>query len=223
MAVSVVDLNPPRRSHSSGERVADACVHALGLVASVVGAIILVRQTATRDPGKIGSISVYALCLVAMVSASAAYNIGYHTRYRPLFRRCDHAAIFLLIAGTYTPFTMHMHAGALALDLTATIWMVACAGVGMKFRAPVQFEKWSDSIYLGLGWMSIPVLWPIASSLPGDCLALVMIGGAIYSVGVIFHRWEGLTYHNAIWHVFVLVAAGCHYESILTGVVLTRS
>jgi hemolysin III len=220
MTLSSIDLCPPRRPHTRSEWKLDACVHALGIVAAVVGSIALISIAGDREPGKLGAISVYAFCLIAMFAASAAYNIGYHSRYRPLFRRCDHSAIFLLIAGTYTPFTIHLHAGLFSLALTSAVWFAALAGIALKFRAPFMFERFSDTIYLALGWASIPVIMPVAGDIPGISLAAIAIGGALYSIGVVFHRWEGLTYHNAIWHVFVLVAACCHYEAVLTGVLL---
>jgi hemolysin III len=222
MSVLSIDLSPPRRQYSDREIRLDACIHALGLVGALVCSASLIGLTAARDPGKVGAICVYALCLVAMFTASAAYNVGYSSRYRALFRRCDHSAIFLLIAGTYTPFTVHLHVGLSSTLLTGAIWFCAGAGIAMKLHAPMLFEKYSDAIYLGLGWAGIPVILPIAAGIPGASLAMIMAGGVLYSIGVIFHRWEKLAFHNAIWHVFVLAAAACHYESILTGVALSR-
>ncbi len=220
MSVSEVDLTPPRRPYSNAEVKLDAMVHVFGLAFAIAASVSLIDAASAHDPQRLSAVCIYAFSMTAMFLASAAYNVGFGSRFRPLFRRCDHSAIFLLIAGTYTPFTLHLHTGFASFLLTAAIWLAAGAGIFMKFRAPLLFEKFSDAIYLALGWASIPVILPLASVMPTLSLALITTGGVLYSVGVVFHRWERLIFHNAIWHAFVLLACICHYQSILTGVVL---
>ncbi len=221
MAMSVVDLDPCRRSYSAGERLADAMVHGVGISAAIAGSAYLILSSLAQDSsGKLFAVVVYVTGMIAMFIASAAYNLHYGTRWRGALRRCDHAAIFLMIAGTYTPFTTQLHAGMAAIGLTASIWTMSLAGVVMKFRAAELFEKYGESIYLGLGWSSLLVMAPLAGDLKASSLSAVVIGGALYSIGVIFHRWERLKFQNAIWHLFVLCAAMAHYVAILDAVVL---
>ena len=222
MAMSVVDSNPLRRAQTRAEILADSCVHAFGVVAAIGGsAILVVSASAEGGVGKISSVVVYALGLLAMFTASAAYNLCYATSWRGVLRRCDHAAIFLMIAGTYTPFTTQLHVGASAALITVAIWATSLAGVLLKFRAPELFERIPVWLYLGLGWASVAVLAPLVERLSLHVFAAVVLGGSLYTIGVAFHCWERLKYQNAIWHVFVLSAAAVHYVAILRGVVLT--
>ena len=215
------DLGQLRRAHSRGEIFADGFVHALGLVGGVAGAAILLALAANRATlGTVAALGVYALCFMAMLACSAAYNMGYHSRWRGIFRRCDHCAIFLMIAGTYTPFTTQLLGFWLALALTFSIWVTCLFGIVMKLYEPDVFERWSVALYLGLGWVALLVFGPVL----GDCglrtALLLTAGGALYTVGVVFHVWERLPFQNAIWHVFVLAAAICHYWAVMDGIVL---
>jgi hemolysin III len=135
-------------------------------------------------------------------------------------RRLDHSAIFLMIAGTYTPFTTRLLEGGAALWSTVWIWSMALGGILLKLRMPRLFERVSVAIYLALGWSVVAVYGPIAAALKGWPLALLFVGGALYTLGVCFHLRERWRFHNAIWHVFVLAAASCHFTSILTGVAM---
>jgi hemolysin III len=215
------DAGMHRRAHSRHERYVDGAVHIAGLVAGVVGAFVLVKLAASqKDAGKIAAVSVYGLGLIAMFAASAAYNLGYHTRSRALLRRLDHSAIFLMIAGTYTPLTTQIMGGIMALMSTLAIWVTASAGIGMKLATPRLFERFGVAFYLLLGWIGIIVFGPYVLGLPSAAVWTLFAGGVLYSAGVIFHVWEKLPFQNAIWHLFVLAAAACHWVSILTGVVL---
>ena len=145
-----------------------------------------------------------------------AFNIFQRSsRRRDWLRRFDHAAIFAMIAGTYTPFTTLLD-GAWSTPLTAVIWSVAAIGIALKLWQPRRIEAISVALYLGLGWIGLIALHPFMEALDTATLALLATGGILYSVGVVFHLWRRLPYHNAIWHGFVLVAAGLHYCAILT-------
>ncbi len=222
MTLSPVDLDPRRREQSAQELRADSCVHAAGIAAALAGSAYLILHTAQQgDAAKLPAVAIYAIGLLAMFGASAAYNLHYTSPRRAILRRCDHSAIFLMIAGTYTPFTTLMHSGWMAVALTCAVWVLCLAGIALKFGAPELFERLSDWLYLGLGWASIAVLAPLIGCVAPHCLAAAGLGGLLYTVGVFFHRWERLRFQNAIWHVFVLCAAGAHYFAVLTGVVLT--
>jgi hemolysin III len=224
MAMSSIDLEPPRRQHSGGEILADTYVHGVGLGAGLVGSAILVWIAAMRSsPSLLVAVAVYVLGLLAMIAASAAYNVGYHTRFRAWFRRADHSAIFLMIAATYTPFVTVLQSGLRAVAMTAGIWVLSLLGVLLKLLTPVLFERMSVWLYLALGWAAVVIVVPISPILPGASLAALVAGGGFYTLGVLFHLRQSLPFHNAIWHGCVLVAALCHYLSILTGVVLVAA
>ncbi len=225
-ATSDDDLRPHdalvhRRLHSPLERLADATVHVAGIAAGLIGAAVLVALAFTRgDAGELAAVSIYGLGLVAMLGASAAYNMLYYTRFRAVLRRMDHSAIFLMIAGTYTPLTTQVVTGLLALLSTAAIWATAAAGVVVKFASPRLFERIGVGVYLVLGWIGIGALAPFVLHLPAEALWALLAGGILYSAGVVFHIWETLPGQNAIWHGFVLAGASCHWVAILQGVVL---
>ena len=151
-----------------------------------------------------------------MLGCSAAYNLLRTSRRRDWLRRFDHAAIFAMIAGTYTPFTILGLQGGWSAGLTVVIWSVAAIGIALKLWQPRRIEAISVALYLGLGWIGLVALQPFVAALDTSTLSLLAAGGILYSVGVIFHLWRRLPYHNAIWHGFVVVAAGIHYLAVLT-------
>ena len=217
--MATIDSHPARRPHSRAERIADGCVHALGVSAAVAGTIFMLASSTGAGLGRIAAVFVYSLGLVASFSASAAYNLGFHSRWRALLRRCDHAAIFLLIAGTYTPFTMQFSSSGVAGGSTAAIWAICMGGIALKLGAPVIFERVSVGIYLAVGWGAVLLLWLLAHNLSLPSIAAMTLGGALYTTGVGFHCWDRLKYQNVIWHAFVLLAASAHYVAVFTGVV----
>lgn len=197
------------------ERLADRAVHALGLGLGVVGAIVLVGATATDGrPGDRAAVVVYAAGLLAMLACSAAYNVFDTGGRRELLRRLDHAAIFAMIAGTYTPFTVRLDS-AWAWGLTTVIWTVATVGMVLKLLQPHRIEAISIALYLTLGWIGLAAAGPFAAALDDRTLGLLALGGIVYTAGVVFHLWRRLPYQNAIWHGFVLVAATVHYMAVI--------
>ena len=212
----------PRRAHSSGELLADGIVHALGLAAGVVGVAVLLALAMDADLPRLAALGVYSVALLAMLAASAAYNLFYGSRFREVLRGCDHCAILLLIAGTYTPFTTHLFEPERAAWLTGAIWAGCLGGMALRLTAPRWFDRLSVGLYLGLGWFALVTLPPLVASLPGLALTMLVGGGLLYSVGVVFHLWERLRFHNAVWHGFVLAAAVCHWVAVLQGVALAR-
>ena len=139
---------------------------------------------------------------------------------RAFLRRFDQAAIFLMIAGTYTPFTTCRLHGGWAIGLTAAIWTGAITGAAVKLIRPRGLKRGSIVAYLALGWMILVGVRPMLGSVDALTALLIGVGGVLYSIGVGFHLRRALPFHNAIWHSFVLVAASCHYAAILHGVVL---
>src|SRR5437899_6792202 len=193
-------------------------------VAGVIGSAIMVGMAAdVGDRSTCLASLVYSVCLLTMLGCSAAYNLASNAPRRRLLRRFDHAAIFLMIAGTYTPFTPCRLDGVWAIGMTAAVWIGAVTGAVMKLICPRRIERVSIVAYLALGWMILVGIRPMLSSLDARTALLIGLGGVLYSLGTGFHLWRKLPFHNAIWHSFVLVAAGFHYAAILHGVVLARS
>jgi hemolysin III len=173
-----------------------------------------------RGVADLVSAGIYSLGLMAMLGCSAAYNIARRSRHRDLLRRFDHAAIFVMIAGTYTPFTTLALHGNWAVFMTALVWLIAAVGVGLKLVLPYRrFEGLSVAIYLAFGWIVLIAIGPLTQSLSLTIMLLVVAGGVVYTAGVIFHAWERLPFQNAIWHGFVLAAAAIHFVAVC-GVVL---
>jgi hemolysin III len=212
-AASALGIRIPSR----GELVADGVIHAIGVAAGVVGSIILIAIAVLKHGYvEIIAVSIYAVGMVLMFSCSALYNIARRHRYREYFQRLDHSGIFLMIAGTYTAFTILMLKGGWALWLTVLVWSVALVGIAIKLLWPKRLEGVTTGLYIALGWVGIIALEPIFTSLGVAALILLGTGGALYTVGVVFHLWERLPYQNAIWHGFVVAGAGTHYGAVIT-------
>src|SRR5437899_6377670 len=210
--------------HRTGALAADRIIHITGTLAGVVGSAILVGIAAlTADRPVFYASVVYSFCLLMMLACSAAYNLATDASRRGFLRQLDHAVIFLMIAGTYTPFTTCRLDGVWAIGMTATVWIGAVTGAVMKLICPNRMERVSIVAYLALGWMILVGIRPMLSSVDVRTALLIGVGGVLYSIGTAFHLWRALPFHNAIWHSFVVVAASCHYAAILHGVVLARS
>ena len=210
--------------YGAGELAADRILHLMGTFAGVIGSAILVGIAAVvADRPTFSASLVYSVCLLTMLGCSAAYNLASNASRREFLRKLDHAAIFLMIAGTYTPFTTCRLNGVWAIGMTAAVWMGAVTGAVMKLICPRSVERVSIVAYLALGWIILVGMRPMLGAVDVRTAVLIGVGGVIYSIGTGFHLWRALPFHNAIWHSFVLVAAGCHYAAILHGVVLAGS
>lgn len=206
-------------NYDRSELRADGAVHLTGVALAVTGAIALVVTAFMEvDVGAASAASVYALCLIATLAMSAAYNMWPVGPLKWSLRKFDHAGIYLLIAGTYTPFALAM--GGRGGWLLAWIWTVAGLGMVLKIAFPGRFDRLAIALYLGLGWSGFAVFGTMVESLPGAVVGLIVAGGLVYTAGVVFHLWESLRFQNAIWHGFVLVGASCHYIAVMTSVVM---
>jgi hemolysin III len=206
---------PNRKPQSQAELIVDGIVHGVGVVAGLAGTFILL-SVAARDGGtrQVVVAAVYAFGLLAMLSCSAAYNLLRGNPHRGVLRELDHIAIYVMIAGTYTPFLTEL-TGAWAIGLTGAMWGLAIAGILLKVLRPNLIETVSVVLYLALGWIGAIAFWPLAQTLDTTTLMLLAIGGVIYSVGVVFHVLEKVPFSNAIWHAFVLSAAVVHYVAVI--------
>jgi hemolysin III len=223
MSVHVIEKILAQRLLSPREHIADGVIHAVGLVSGCVAAGILVGMTAVLGtPGEFAAVTTYAVGLIAMLGCSAAYNLARSVRLRAFLCRFDHAAIFAMIAGTYTPFTTLRLEGSWAIAMTALVWTVAALGMAIKLYRPRHFEGFFIALYLVLGWIGIVAIKPLVASLETSTLILLGSGGLLYTLGVVFHVWERLPFQKAVWHGFVLVAAGAHYAAVLEEILLAR-
>ncbi|NBJ13751.1 PAQR family membrane homeostasis protein TrhA [Microvirga arsenatis] len=212
-----------RWNYDRHEILVDGIVHALGVVGGLVAVIVLLALAApTVGPWELTSVAIYGSGLLAVLVISAVYNLWPVSPVKWVLRRFDHSAIYLLIAGTYTPFIMQMRSEITAIMLLVGVWAGSLAGMVLKLCLPGRFDRLAILLYLLLGWSGVMAYEAVLGALPGSTLALLAAGGLLYTVGVIFHVWEGLRFHNAIWHAFVLVAAACHYGAVLDCVVLAR-
>jgi hemolysin III len=139
---------------------------------------------------------------------------------KAILRRFDHAAIYVKIAATYTPFAMVKLGGAIGFGLLGAVWAVGLFGVAAKLFWPAQLVRTSYVLYLAQGWACVAALQPLTEALPARALTLLVVGGILYTLGVVFHLWQSLRYHNAIWHGFVLVASACHFAAVVDAVAL---
>jgi len=204
-------------AYSARERLIDAAVHALGVPAAPVAVVVLLMAvTPTGEAAAVLAAAVYGAGLIAMLWLSAAYNLVGDPERKERIRRLDHAAIFLMIAGTYTPFALVSLGGRMGLGLLALVWLVALAGAALKLLRPRRYERSTTVLYLALGWIGLPLAGLLVAALPAASLLLLGAGGLLYSAGVAFHLWDSLPYQNAVWHALVLAAAACHYVAVLT-------
>ncbi len=203
-----------QRGYTTGEIVADGVVHAVGLAAAAVGAGALI-STAAAGGGPVAAVAVYVFALIAMLTASAAYSLGGRLRFHEVLRRLDHAAILVMIAGTYTPFTAGALTGLPAIGLTAAVWALAAAGVLLKtVIAPHGLRNLTTLLYLAFGWLGLTAAQPFLAVLSPLVLALLLAGGLVYSLGTIVYTVQGLRYQRAIWHGFVVAGAAIHFCAI---------
>jgi hemolysin III len=210
---------PPRHYPTPAAKCADLVVHVMGLTLALVGGIVLLTLAVMGGRiSQVVGVSIYAAGIVAMLSFSTAYNFA-KPQYRPVLRRLDHAGIFLMIAGSYTPFTLNLP-GAWGPAMTAAVWTVAAVGaLGKLFLVGIDRKIWVV-VYLIMGWLIVIAMKPMIESLAWYAMALLVTGGVLYSTGVIFYVNKRLKFSRAIWHGHVVAAAAAHWCAVLTGVVL---
>jgi hemolysin III len=206
------------------ELIADGIVHAVGTSLGLAGAIAIVILTANSiRAADTLSVVIYTIGLLTMLGFSAAYNLWPISRVKLVLRRFDHSAIYVMIAGTYTPFIAQMKIGLVSMGFLISVWLVAIVGITLKLLLPGRLDRLAVVLYLLLGWSGVMAYGSVFASLPSLTFWLLAAGGVLYSMGVIFHLWRSLRFQNAIWHVFVLLAAVCHYTAVLEYAALARA
>lgn len=201
--------------YTRAERLSDGAVHILGVVSALIAAPVLVTLSAVwfHDRNMIIATAVYSVCLVLMLSCSAIYHLAPLPNRKDLLRRFDQSAIYMKIAGSYTPFAAL--AGSSTGLFLAGVWAAAAAGVAAILFGPAWMRRASILLYLGIGWAGLAASDTLFSEMTTTGFALVLIGGSLYSLGVFFFLWERLPFHNTIWHVFVLTATAVVYCAVL--------
>src|SRR5215813_5363025 len=201
--------------YDRAEIIADGVVHAIGVCLGLIGAVTIVVFALKLERIEVVPILVYVIGLVTMLGLSAAYNMWPVSPAKWVLRRFDHSAIYLLIAGTYTPFLAQMKSVLVSASLGIGVWLSAVIGMALKLALPGRFDRLAVVLCLLLGWSGVIAYDSLASALPSASIWLLAIGGILYSVGALFHVWQGLRFRDAIWHGFVLRAASCHYSAVL--------
>lgn len=213
----VVHVEARKRSQSPGEEIANATSHGLGLAAALVATPFLIAQ-ATRqgDAGFIAGASIFAATMVLLYLASTLYHALPGGRAKRVFRVIEHSAIFLLIAGTYTPFTLGVLRGAWGWTLLGLVWGIALAGVALKTLNRLNHPVVTTGLYLLLGWLIVVAAHPLAARVPVPGLLWLIAGGLAYTVGVVFFALDSrLRYGHFVWHLFVMAGTACHYVAVL--------
>ncbi len=207
-------------NYRRSELIADWWVHVVGFTGGLVAVAVLLATAAERQDLKlVFGVGLYGAGLLAMLLCSALYNMTGPSLRKENLRRLDRAAIFVMIAGSYTPFLLSRIGGGWGWGMLGFVWSVAILGAGMAVAAPRRFERAQLAAYLLLGWSIVVASGPLVDRVPPAAILLLIAGGLFYSLGVPVHLSRRLAYHNAIWHGLVLIAAGCHYAAVLVGVV----
>lgn len=213
-----------RWHYSRAEMIADGIVHAVGIVLAIAaGSAFLALAAFHAGPGEYVAAVFYVVSLLTVLSVSLAYNlwpVSWPTKW--ILRRFDHAAIYLLIAATYTPFLAQLDNSPLALPMIVLVWSAAAAGIAIKMFLPGRYDRLAIVFYLAIGWSGVVLAGPLVQTLPTTSVALLVAGGIVYSLGVIFFAWKGLRFHNAVWHGFVVTGAGLHLAAMVDCLVVNR-
>ncbi|APX91585.1 hemolysin III [Halomonas sp. 1513] len=207
--------------HSNLEELLNSISHGIGAVLSLIGFVVLIVMVSVAahvDPWKVVGISFYGVTLVLLYGISTLYHGVRQPRLKRIFQHLDHCAIYLLIAGTYTPFLLVNMRGTTGWTLFAIIWGLALAGIACKLIWPQRFTVLRVTIYLIMGWLIVFASGEMSASLPTAGIALLAAGGITYTLGVIFFAIRAIPFNHAIWHLFVLGGSTCHYFAVYAAV-----
>lgn len=205
-----------RRAQTRGEEVANAVSHGVGLLLAVVATPVLVLVAARRGGAAdvVGG-AVFGGTMIALYLASTLYHAFPEGRAKARLQRLDHSAIFLLIAGTYTPFTLGVLGGGWGWSLFGVVWGLAAAGIGLKLLAGVRWPVASTALYVAMGWLVLVAIRPLWEALPGVAIAYLVAGGVAYTAGVAFYAAPKLRYAHFIWHLFVMAGTALHFVAVV--------
>jgi hemolysin III len=216
-------MTNPTQSYSKNEELANTLSHGLGALLSIAALVLLLNYSVTNtavsysinnDIMRIISFSVYGSTLLLLFLASTFYHGVTNERAKQVFKLLDHCAIYLLIAGTYTPLLLLSMSGTLGYSLMAAIWAIAIGGIIFKIKLGHKYKKISLATYIGMGFISFTILGELHKVLPSDAITLLAAGGLVYVLGVFFDVQKKIPFNLAIWHLFVLGGAACHFFMI---------
>lgn len=201
--------------YSFGEEVANAVTHGIGALLSIAALALMVTFAALNgDAWTVTSVSIYGATLIVLYTSSTLYHGITIPSVKHHLQKLDHATIFLLIAGTYTPFTLVSLRGPWGWSLFGIVWGIAVFGVVLELGWTHLSRKISTALYLGLGWIVLIAIGPMLDSVEPGGLILLLLGGVSYSLGVVFYVWKSMSYHHAIWHLFVMLGSLLHFFSV---------
>ncbi len=211
-------MKPHARSvqYTTGEEIANSLTHGVGALLAIGGLATLVTLAALRgDVWHVVSCAIFGTAMVVLYTASTLYHSVTNPRAKSALQVLDHAAIFLLIAGTYTPFTLVSLRGPWGWSLFGAVWGLAAVGIIFEIAFPRHWPALSLALYVAMGWVVVVAVKPLLAVLPTGGLVLLVLGGLAYTVGTIFYAWRRLPYGHAIWHLFVLVGTILHFFAVL--------
>jgi hemolysin III len=209
--------------YTIGEEIANSVTHGIGAGLSVAGLTLLVALAAIYgDVWRVVSFSIYGSSLVLLYLASTLYHSIQHPKVKRVLRIFDHSAIYLLIAGTYTPFTLVSMRGPWGWTLFGIVWGLALMGIAFKTVFIGRYEKLATAAYVLMGWLVVAAFKEMLVTIPTGGVIWLVVGGVLYTLGVIFYAWQKLPYNHAIWHLFVLGGSICHFFAILFHVLPVR-
>ena len=212
LGVPVTPVTAPA-TYTNGEELANTITHGIGVLLSVAALALLV--TFAGDAWGLTSGAIYGATLIIAYAASTVYHSLRSERAKRICRKFDHAGIFLLIAGTYTPFLLVTLRGPWGWSLFGVVWGLCLAGMILKFFLAGRYKVISTLIYIFTGWLVVIAFKPLLAALPAGGIWLLVAGGLCYTGGTAFYLWKSLKYHHAIWHLFVLAGSICHFFSVL--------
>lgn len=201
--------------YTRGEEYANIGTHAVGIVLSIVALVLMVLFAAENgDPYFIVAVSIFGATLILLYLTSTLYHSVRHPKVKHVFRVFDHVCIYLLIAGSYTPFTLVTLRGGWGWTLFGLTWGLALFGIIFKIFFTKRFSILSTLMYIALGWLVVIAIKPVVLTVPAGGLAWLVAGGLLYTFGVLFYLWRRIPYHHAIWHLFVMAGSFCHFLAV---------
>lgn len=202
-------------NYTREEELANIITHGIGAILSVIGCILLVVYAAQHgDAYHITSVSIFGTTLILLYGMSTLYHWFERPDLKRIFRILDHSCIYLLIAGSYTPFTLVTMRGPWGWTMLAVIWTLAIGGVIFKLFYTGHFDLLSTGLYIGMGWVAVIAIKPLVEGTPTGGLILLVFGGVLYTGGTVFYLWEKLRYNHAVWHGFVMAGSLCHFMAV---------
>lgn len=204
--------------YSRGEEFAHVATHALGIVLSIAAIVVLLQAAAASGAGpwRAAGGAIYAASALLLFTTSVLYHASTSPRLKPRLRLFDHSAIYVLIAGTYTPFALGALGGTWGWTLFGLVWGLAVLGIAAKTALGFRFHVSSTLLYLAMGWIGVVVAKPLMGSLSGWEMGWIVAGGLTYTLGVPFYLWKSRPYAHAVWHLFVLGGVACHFFAVLS-------